>query len=251
MSRKRIFAAFVLTLMLAASAMVALYGQQAGSQQAATGQGNGQPTNQTDLTFRSGINFVTVDAYVSDSKGQPATDLKQSDFEILEDNKPQKIEQFRFIKVDGNPKPGEPPPQEIRNRDDEEREAARDDTRVFVIFLDDYHTRLGSSLAVRQPLSEFIQNQLRPLDLVAIMYPLTPVTDVDFTRNHERIIGAIQKFEGRKYRYEPRNLFEEQYQRAPTEIVEQIRNQVVMTALRGSYLYLRPSKCWIALMIFS
>jgi len=186
------------------------------------------------LPVRSGrVDLVTVDAYVSDSKGQPATDLKQSDFEILEDNKPQKIEQFRFIKVDGNPKPGEPPPQEIRNRDDEEREAARDDTRVFVIFLDDYHTRLGSSLAVRRPLSEFIQNQLRPLDLVAIMYPLTPVTDVDFTRNHERIIGAIQKFEGRKYRYEPRNLFEEQYQRAPTEIVEQIRNQVVMTALRG------------------
>jgi VWFA-related protein len=234
MSRTRILAAFVLTLTLAAAAMVALHGQQAGSQQAATGQASGQQAaDQTDLTFRSGINFVTVDAYVSDSKGQPITDLKQSDFEIFEDNKPQKIEQFRFIKVDGNPRPGEPPPQEIRNRDDEEREAARDDTRVFVIFLDDYHTRLGSSLAVRQPLSEFIQNQLRPLDLVAIMYPLTPVTDVDFTRNHERIIGAIQKFEGRKYRYEPRNLFEEQYQRAPTEVVEQIRNQVVMTALRG------------------
>ena len=234
MSRTRILAAFVLTLMLAAAAMVALHGQQAGSQQTATGQASGQQAaDQTDLTFRSGINFVTVDAYVSDSKGQPIADLKQSDFEILEDNKPQKIEQFRFIKVDGNPKPGDPPPQEIRNRDDEEREAARADTRVFVIFLDDYHTRLGSSLAVRQPLSEFIQNQLRPLDLVAIMYPLTPVTDVDFTRNHERIIGAIQKFEGRKYRYEPRNLFEEQYQRAPTEIVEQIRNQVVMTALRG------------------
>lgn len=234
MSRTRILAAFVLTLMLVAAAMVALQGQQTGSQPTATAQANGQQAaDQTDLTFRSGINFVTVDAYVADSKGQPATDLKQSDFEVLEDNKPQKIEQFRFIKVDGNPKAGEPPPQEIRNRDDEEREAARDDTRVFVIFLDDYHTRLGSSLAVRQPLSEFIQNQLRPLDLVAIMYPLTPVTDVDFTRNHERIIGAIQKFEGRKYRYEPRNLFEEQYQRAPTEIVEQIRNQVVMTALRG------------------
>jgi len=234
MSRTRIFAAFVLTLTLAAGAKVALHGQQAGSQQTATAAGNGQQAaDQSQLTFRSGINFVTVDAYVADSKGQPVTDLKQSDFEILEDNKPQKIEQFRFIKVDGTPKPGDPPPREIRNRDDEEREAARDDTRVFVIFLDDYHTRLGSSLAVRQPLTEFVQNQLKPLDLVAIVYPLTPVTDVDFTRNHERIIGAIQKFEGRKYRYEPRNLFEEQYQRAPTEIVEQIRNQVVMTALRG------------------
>src|SRR5678815_3676308 len=135
MSRTRIFAAFVLTFVLAAAAMVALHGQQAGSQQTATAQANGQqPADQSQLTFRSGINFVTVDAYVSDSKGQPVTDLKQTDFEITEDNKPQKIEQFRFIKVDGNPRPGEPPPQQIKNRDDEEREAARDDTRVFVIF---------------------------------------------------------------------------------------------------------------------
>jgi len=225
----RYSAAFLVAVALAFTGSLAPRAQQAPTQQA-SGQ---QPADQTQLTFRAGINFVTVDAYVSDSKGQPATDLKQSDFEVLEDNKPQKIEAFRFIKVDGNPKPGEPPPQEIRNRDDEEREAARDDTRVFVIFLDDYHTRLGSSLAVRQPLTQFIENQLRPLDLVAVMYPLTPVTDIDFTRNHQRIINAIQHFEGRKYKYEPRNLFEEQYQRAPTEVVEEIRNQVVMTALRG------------------
>ena len=229
MVRMRVSAAIFVAVALAFTCSLAVRGQQSAAQQA-SGQ---QPADQTQLTFRAGINFVTVDAYVSDSKGQPATDLKQSDFEVLEDNKPQKIEAFRFIKVDGNPKPGEPPPQEIRNRDDEEREAARDDTRVFVIFLDDYHTRLGSSLAVRQPLTQFIENQLRPLDLVAVMYPLTPVTDIDFTRNHQRIINAIQHFEGRKYKYEPRNLFEEQYQRAPTEVVEEIRNQVVMTALRG------------------
>ena len=229
MTRMRYSAAFLVAVVLAFTG-----GLTVGAQQAANQQGSAQPpADQTQLTFRAGINFVTVDAYVSDSKGLPATDLKQSDFEVLEDNKPQKIEAFRFIKVDGNPKPGEPPPQEIRNRDDEEREAARDDTRVFVIFLDDYHTRLGSSLAVRQPLTQFIENQLRPLDLVAIMYPLTPVTDIDFTRNHAKIINAIQHFEGRKYKYEPRNLFEEQYQRAPTEVVEEIRNQVVMTALRG------------------
>src|SRR6266481_3524433 len=74
-------------------------------QQAATPADGQQPADQTALTFRAGINFVTVDAYVSDSKGAPVTDLKQSDFDVLEDNKPQKIEAFRFIKVDGNPKP--------------------------------------------------------------------------------------------------------------------------------------------------
>jgi VWFA-related protein len=229
MNRSRLFAAFVLAVVLAVMTGMGVHAQQTQAQPQPA-----QPADQTDLTFRAGINFVTVDAYVSDAKGQPATDLKQSDFEITEDNKPQSIQQFRLVKIDGNPKPGEPPPPvDMRDRDQEEKEAARDDTRVFVIFLDDYHTRLGSSLAVRQPLTQWIQNTLRPLDMVAVMYPLTPVQDIDFTRNHEKVINAIQHFEGRKYRYEPRNLFEEQYQRAPTETVEEIRNQVVMTALRG------------------
>ena len=239
MSRTRIFAGFVLALVVAAGLAVEAQ-QNAAAQQPAAQQPAAQPpaaqppADQTQLTFRAGVNFITVDAYVTDGKGTPATDLKLSDFEVTEDNKPQKVEQFRLIKVDGNPKPGEPPPPaDMRDRDQEEREAARADTRLFVIFLDDYHTRLGSSLAVRQPLIQWVQTALRPLDMVAIMYPLTPVQDIDFTRNHDKIINAISHFEGRKYRYEPRNLFEEQYQRAPTEVVEQIRNQVVETALRG------------------
>ena len=32
------------------------------------------------------------------------------------------------------------------------REAARDDTRLIVIFLDDYHTRRGNGLRVREQL---------------------------------------------------------------------------------------------------
>src|SRR2546425_8950966 len=85
-------------LLLATVATMAVRAQQAGNQQGggqqpAAQQPNGQqpnaqqPADQTQLTFRAGINFVTVDAYVSDSKGQPATDLKQSDFEVTEDNR--------------------------------------------------------------------------------------------------------------------------------------------------------------------
>jgi VWFA-related protein len=185
-------------------------------------------------TFREAINFVRVDVIVTDGKQQPVMDLTQSDFEVLEDDKPQAVEQFRLIKIDGNVRPGEPPPREIRNRNDEETEAAREDVRLFLFFFDDYHTRLGNSLAVKEPLTRFVQTQLRPTDMVAIMYPLTPVDGISFTRNHASIVSAINSFEGRKFRYEPRNQFEEQYSRYPTEQVEYIRNDVVMTALRGA-----------------
>ncbi|MBM3818388.1 MAG: VWA domain-containing protein [Acidimicrobiia bacterium] len=184
-------------------------------------------------TFRTDINFVRVDVIVSDGKGQPVTDLTQADVEITEDGQPQTIEQFRLIRIDGNPRPGDPPPRQIRNPDDEQIELSREDSRLFVFFFDDYHVRLGNSIYVREPLSRFVREQLRPNDIVGIMYPLTPVNDVSFTRNHAQVESAIQRFEGRKFDYRPRNLFEEQYARYPTETVERVRNQVVMTALRG------------------
>jgi VWFA-related protein len=207
--------------------------QESGAQQAGSAEQPQQGDNPQQPTFRAGVNFVRVDVMVHDGKGQPITDLSQADFEVLEDGKPQTIEQFRLIRVDGNPRPGDPPPRELRNRIDEEIEISRDDVRLFVFFMDDYHVRLGNSLAIKEPLTRFVQTQLRPNDVVGIMYPLTPLDGISFTRNMASVVSAIERFEGRKFDYRPRNAFEEQYARAPSEAVEQIRNQVVMTALRG------------------
>jgi VWFA-related protein len=206
---------------------------ESSAQQAGSAEQPQQGDNPQQPTFRAGVNFVRVDVMVHDGKGQPITDLTQADFEVLEDGKPQTIEQFRLIRVDGNPRPGDPPPRELRNRIDEEIEISRDDVRLFVFFMDDYHVRLGNSLAIKEPLTRFVQTQLRPNDVVGIMYPLTPLDGISFTRNMASVVSAIERFEGRKFDYRPRNAFEEQYARAPSEAVEQIRNQVVMTALRG------------------
>ena len=209
-------------------------GHPQAAQDPAAGQGGTQESGAPQQpTFRAGVNFVRVDVIVHDEKGQPVTNLSQADFEVLEDGRPQTIEQFRLIRIDGNPRPGDPPPRELRNRIDEETELAKDDVRLFVFFFDDYHVRLGNSLGVREPLIRFIQTQLRPNDVVGIMYPLTPLDGISFTRNMASVTSAIERFEGRKFDYRPRNQFEEQYARAPSEAVEQIRNQVVMTALRG------------------
>lgn len=190
------------------------------------------PSPQQTPTFREGVNFVRVDAIVTDKQERPVTDLQASDVTITEDGHPQTIQQFQLVRVDGNPPPGQVP-REIRDRDDEEAEAARDDVRVFAIFFDDYHVRLGNSLSVREPLTRFVRTQLGPDDLVTIMYPLTPVSDLSFTRNADAIVSAIEQFQGRKYNYQPRNATEVQYAHYPTEVVERIRNEVAMDALRG------------------
>jgi VWFA-related protein len=239
MLSSRVRAVLVLSLtLLAASVAAQQQGDRSASPQQpqpASGAAQQPDANapQTPATFRGGISYVRVDAIVTDRKGQPVFDLKQSDFEILEDGKPQTVDSFRLIRVDGNPKPGDPPPRPIRSRDDEETEAARDDVRVFVILMDDYHVRATNAMRMRDILTRFIQTQLRPMDVVALMYPLTPVSALNFNRNFDSMAAAVQRFEGRKYDYRPRNAAEEQYMRYPTEVVEQIRNDVVMGALKG------------------
>lgn len=194
----------------------------------------GQEAPEPQPTFRTGINFVSVDAIITDRRGNPVDDLTQDDFEILEDGQPQSIETFKLIRVDGNAGPGEGTPRQITSTYAEEAEARRDDVRLFVIFFDDYHVRLGASMRVKQDMIQFIQTQIGPKDMIAMMYPLDPLRAVSFTRNHQAVIRAIERWEGRKYRYiPPRNMMEERYANYPVSVVERIRNQVSLSALRG------------------
>ncbi len=219
---------------------VSLSGQQQGSAPAPaqTPPPVEVPGQDVIPTFRSGINFVRVDAIVTDKKGEPVDDLTIEDFQVQEDGKPQTVEQFKLVRVDRSSRPADEPIREIRDRDDVEREATRDDVRIFVFFFDDYHTRDLNAMSIRRYLQEFVATQLRPADMVAFMYPLSPLDTITFTRNPQRIASTIERFVGRKYKYEPVNVFEQRYSNAPTEQVEMIRNQVVVGALRGLSTYL-------------
>jgi len=194
-----------------------------------------QQEQQPPPRIRTGINYVRVDAIVTDRQGNPVIDLKQEEFKIKEDGKPQAIESFSVIKIDALAEQIDgPPAREIRSIFDEQREAQRPDVRLFIILLDDYHVRRGNDMAVRKPLIDFIENSLAPADMVAIMYPLTPITGLTFTRNRRSLVSAIEHFQGRRFDYQPRNEYEERYAYYPAATVEQIRNQVTMTALKGA-----------------
>src|SRR3954470_8341138 len=193
--------------------------------------------------FRGGINYVRVDVIISDKNGNPVADLQASDFDVAEDGKPQKIDTFKLIKLDGGAAESiKEPPREIRNDYDEESEAARDDVRLFAIFLDDYHVRRGASMAVRGQLARFIDTQIGPSDMVGVMYPLEATGAVRMTRNHSAVSRGLQQFLGRKFEYEPKNQFEENYAHYPTEVVERVRNQVSLSALKALIIHMGSLK---------
>jgi len=205
-------------------------GQQAGQQPPPA---QTPPPGQQVPTFRAGVNFVRVDVIVTDSRGNAVKDLALADFEVFEDGKPQKVETFKLIDLAAAPERAGELAREIRTDSDEEYEAARDDVRLIAVFLDDYHVRRASGMSVRTPLAGFIAKQLAPGDMVALMYPLTPTAGVRFTRNHDSVIDAIERFEGRKFDYRPRNEVEERYAYYPAAVVERLRNQVTLSALEG------------------
>ena len=184
--------------------------------------------------FRTGVNVVRVDVIVTDRQGNPVTDLSAADFEIVEDGRPQPIEQFRQVQADGRPLREDPPPRAMRDRDDEAFEANREGVRIFAILLADYQVCWERSVPVRDALTRFVRTQIGRGDLVAVMRPLDSVRTLTFTYDHEAVVRDIRRFTGRKGDYTPRNVVEsEQWNRAQGSpgAMDAIRDAVVRDAL--------------------
>ena len=48
---------------------------------------------------RISVTLVQVDVTVTDKKGKPVTDLKPEDFELSQDNRPQHITNFSYVRL--------------------------------------------------------------------------------------------------------------------------------------------------------
>lgn len=118
--------------------------------------------------FRSGAHYVRVDAYPA-RDGHPILGLTTTDFDVLEDGKPQTIEAVDFIEH-----PAWTPLGERRdpNSQGEGFELAKDPRyRVFVLYLDAYHVDVAGSHRLRVPLGELLNRMLGPKDLFGVLTP--------------------------------------------------------------------------------
>jgi VWFA-related protein len=182
-------------------------------------------------TFRGGVDSVLVDVIVTDRSGKPVTNLTKEDFEVKETGKLQTVDSFRLVQTDDGVEDAIAQ-REILSFDDQRRETARDSNRLFVLFLDDYHVRRGSSMVVKEELAKFLLT-LNPHDLVAVVTPLSIMGGLTFSRNHQATASIVRDFVGRKFDYTPMNALESRYQQMGPEAQERFRNDMVVSGLRN------------------
>jgi VWFA-related protein len=171
---------------------------------AAPGQADqaGQPglPGQPPIVFKTEVNYVEVDAVVTDEKGEFVHNLKADDFIVLEDGKPQKIEMFSQVDI-----PREPTdkflfmnrPVKLDTRSNRNPFAGR----LYVIVLDDLHTGALRSQLVKKAAHQFIEKYFSANDVAAIVYTSGRAdASQEFTGNPQLLLASVDKFMGRKLR---------------------------------------------------
>ncbi len=140
--------------------------------------------------FRAGATFVSVDVYPR-REGQFLDGLTSSDFQVLEDGQPQRIETFSLIRFAPMPVDGDR--RDPAGLADAERQAADPRNRVFVVYLDLYHTTVAGSRNARQPIVNFLNRTIGPSDLFGVLTPQIPVSALTFGRRTETIEAELTK----------------------------------------------------------
>ena len=140
--------------------------------------------------------LIQIDATVTDKNGKIITDLKPEDFEIYENGKRQDITNFSFVAAGAEPvqTPVEPkraeknsvpvPPVSLRP------EQVR---RTIALVVDDLGLSFESVYQVRRALRKFVDEQMQPNDLVAIIRTGGGMGALQqFTSNKQQLYAAIE-----------------------------------------------------------
>jgi VWFA-related protein len=164
------------------------------------GQQPTQPPQEpaTAPTFKAQVEYVEVDAVVTDQQGNFVRDLKKEDFQVSEDGKAQTIAAFSVVDIPVersdrplfSDRPIEP---------DVQSNARPFDGRVYVMILDDLHVDALRSQRVRQAARQFIERNLGANDLMAVIFTGGRADAAqEFTSNKRLLLNAVDRFMGRK-----------------------------------------------------
>ena len=163
-----------------------------------TAQAPPPPREQPAVTFKVEINYVEVDAIVTDASGRLVRTLTKDDFEVLEDGKPQAVSTCALvdIPVERDERPLFSP---TAIEPDVHTNARGVDGRLFVIVLDDLHTAPLRSTLVKRAARQFIERYIGANDLAAVVHTSGRAdAGQEFTGSRRLLTRAVDKFMGRK-----------------------------------------------------
>jgi VWFA-related protein len=149
-------------------------------------------------TFKAQVEYVEVDALVTDAQGRPVRGMTKDDFQVFEDGKRQTISSFVFVDIPVE-RPDRPLFQPNAIEPDISSNERPFDGRVYVLVLDDWHTAPLRTQLVKNAARQFIQRNLGANDLMAVV-TTGGRTDAsqEFTSNRRLLLAAVDKFMGQK-----------------------------------------------------
>jgi len=166
--------------------------------------GSSAPAQQGDYTFHAETELVLVNVTVRGKSGQFVRGLKQGDFTVLEDNKPQKVVSFDVENTDAvamqdvaqaKPLPGSEQSKPATPTALASADSAFKDRRLIVLFFDlsamepDEIDRSVTSAV------HYIETQMAPADLVAIVsLGSSLLVNQDFTSDRELLKKELLAF---------------------------------------------------------
>ncbi|HZH35581.1 MAG TPA: VWA domain-containing protein, partial [Pyrinomonadaceae bacterium] len=144
-------------------------------------------------------NLIQIDATVTDKNGKIVTDLTAEDFEIFENKEKQEITNFSFVSVEprtsaeklnaGKPDRNAPPAPPVSTNLKPEQVR-----RTIALVVDDLGLSFQSIAFVRQALKRFVDEQMQPGDLVAIVRTGGGIGALQqFTSDKRRLYAAIDR----------------------------------------------------------
>jgi len=156
-----------------------------------TSSTSGQGTSQEQRpgppgTIRVQVRLVPVDVTVADSRDRPVTDLKQEDFQLFENGRPQEIRHFLLQKYSTTASSAG---QATGSNVSSVPGVTPNTARTFLVLMG--RGRFQTPFKSVDALIRFIQNELLPQDRVAL-FAYNRATD--FTTDHGKIVQVLERY---------------------------------------------------------
>jgi Ca-activated chloride channel homolog len=153
------------------------------------------------------IHTVHIDAIAVDARGAAISTLTSRDFELREDGRLQMLDEAQFL--DKSP-------------------------RVVAIYLDEYHITAGAGAdRARQALTDFVDREIGPRDVIAVMKPLDSLYSIRLTEDRDEARRIIATLEGRNGDYTARTSYERGFMAGTDARIETERTQIAISALNA------------------